>query len=127
MDINTTTIIGRMTADPTTAEAGAAKLARFSLAVGYNYTTGGTKKEEVSYFNCEAWGKLGEVILKWCKKGNRVGVTGRLKQERWDDGGVKKSAIKIIARDVQFLTQKEGTQPAGEHEILPFGEEDAPF
>ena len=107
-DINKVIIIGRLTTDPQIryTPSGTA-VAGFSLANNKTYTQGGEKKDQVSYFDCVAWAKLGEIITEYCKKGHRIAVEGRLQQRRWDDqDGKKRSTVEIVVENFQFLTEK---------------------
>ena len=61
----------------------------------------------MSYFDCIAWSKLGEIITEYCKKGHRIAVEGRLQQSRWDDqDGKKRSKVEVVIENFQFLTGK---------------------
>ena len=53
---------------------------------------------------------------KICAKGIKTMVAGRLKQDTWTDktSGQKRSKIKVIANDVQFLDPKPADAGAGE-------------
>jgi single-strand DNA-binding protein len=140
-DLNRVTIIGRLTRDPELKyiQSGSA-VANFSIANNRNYTTNsGEKKEEVSYFDCIAWGKMGEILTEYCHKGSRIAVEGRLQQRRWDDKeGNKKSKIEIVSDNIQFLDSKgssdkavggasaEVPQQAGANEN-PFSDDNIPF
>jgi single-strand DNA-binding protein len=96
-----TTIIGRLTADPNIkfTTKGTAVL-NFSVAVNY--------KEEVSYFDCTAWGTLATGIMDTLKKGDRVLVDGFLSQQRWETDGQKFSKVVLTAQncgpDLRFAT-----------------------
>lgn len=113
-DLNRVTLIGRLVKDPELKylQSGTA-IANFTIASNRIYNTGnGERKEEVSYFDCLAWGKQGEVIVEYCKKGKRVAVEGRLQQNRWEDpDGKKRSKVEIVTENVQFLDSK-GEQPS---------------
>jgi single-strand DNA-binding protein len=140
-DLNRVTIIGRLTRDPELKyiQSGSA-VANFSIATNRNYTTNsGEKKEEVSYFDCIAWGKMGEILTEYCHKGSRIAVEGRLQQRRWEDKeNNKKSKIEIVADNIQFLDSKansdkavssasaEAPQQAGTNEN-PFSDDNIPF
>lgn len=106
--LNEVRLIGNLTKDPESRAAGQSTIANFSIAVNRRWTAGdGTKKEEVSYFDCEAWNKTGELVMNYLKKGRSVLVGGRLQQDRWEDkDGGKRSKIKIVVENVQFLGQK---------------------
>jgi single-strand DNA-binding protein len=112
-DLNRVILIGRLTRDPELKylQSGTA-VARFSIANNRRYSTAGEKKEQVSFFECIAWSKLAEMLTEYCKKGQRIGIEGRLQQRSWDDQeGKKRSSVEIVVENVQFLsTTKEGTK-----------------
>ncbi len=140
-DLNRITLIGRLTRDPELKyiQSGSA-VTNFSIANNRIYTTNnGEKKEDVSYFDCIAWGKMGEILAEYCQKGRRIAVEGRLQQRRWEDQeGNKKSKIEIVADHIQFLDGKqnseqavsdasaEAPQPVGVGEN-PFSDDNIPF
>lgn len=136
-DINAIFIVGRMVRNPELkyTQSGTA-VCSFSIANNRAYVTGGEKKEQVSYFNCVAWAKIGEVIAEYCKKGSRIGIEGRLKQRSWEDqDGKKRSTLEIVVDNFQFLDSKpQGDKRPEEHTdpppvdttTNPFGE-DLPF
>ena len=146
-DLNRVVLIGRLTRDPEIryTPAGTA-VASFSLANNRSYSVSGEKKEQVYYFDCIAWSKLGEIITEYCKKGHRVAVEGRLQQTRWDDqDGKKRSRVELVVENFQFLTGKgQGDEISGEprgkssefadeyaepksFEDNPFSEDEIPF
>lgn len=141
-DLNRTILIGRLVRDPElrTTQNGTSVVS-FSIANNKTYTASGEKKEQVSFFNCVAWGKLGEVIVQYCKKGHRIGVEGRLQQRSWEDQqGQKRSTVEIVTENFQFLTPKDdagsvidsGTKVDDESvppmaEENPFSDDDIPF
>lgn len=107
-DINKVVLIGRLTKDPELkyTQNGSA-VSNFSIANNRSYTVGGEKKEMTSFFNCIAWGKSGEVIVQYCKKGQRIAIEGRLQQRSWEDqSGGKRSVVEIVVENFQFLSAK---------------------
>lgn len=108
-DLNKVMLIGRLTSDPILKYTpNGTAVSSFSLATNRSYNTGGEKKEQVSFFSCVAWNKLGEIIFEYCNKGHRVGIDGRLQQRSWEDQqGNKRSAVEIIVENVQFLQRGE--------------------
>lgn len=109
-DLNKVILIGRLTKDPELRYTpNGASVASFGLASNYTYTKNGEKKEQVSFFNCTAWGKQAEAIVEYVKKGHRFQVTGRLQQRSWEDqNGNKRSAVEIVVEEFQFLHPREG-------------------
>ena len=140
-DLNRVIEVGRLTRDPELkyTPAGTA-VASFSLAVSKTWSQNGERKEQVSFFNCIAWAKLGETIAEYCKKGHRIGIEGNLQQRRWEDqDGNKKAVVEIVATGLQFLQGKqEGQQQGGSQTEQqpempdldndnPFSDSDIPF
>ena len=109
-DINIVALIGRLTRDPELKyiPSGTA-VTNFSLANNKTYLQNGEKKEQTSFFNCIAWGKLGEeVIAKYAKKGQQVAIDGSLQQRSWDDkDGNKRSTVEIVVSNFQFIEKKD--------------------
>jgi len=107
MDINTITIIGRLTEPPKLKQTNNGKsYCRFSIAVN------GFKENDVSFFTCVAWNKTAELITKYLGKGDQCGIQGSLSQNRYQDqNGNKKSAVNIIVNTVQFLQKSKQKAP----------------
>ena len=99
-------ITGNLTRDPelrTTPNG--ASVCSFSVAVNRVYRdSNGERREDVSFIDCSAWGKLGEMINQYAKKGSGVLVSGRLDQRSWEDKttGQKRSRVEIVAEDFNF-------------------------
>ena len=98
-------IVGNLTRDPELrSTTNGASVCSFSVAVNRVYRdTSGEQKEDVSFIDCSAWGKLGEMISQYAKKGTGVLVSGRLSQRSWEDkDGNKRSRVEIVAEDFNF-------------------------
>lgn len=100
LNINRVMITGRLTRDPETKylSSGMA-VTNISVAVNrpYKDKTSGEWREEVSFIDVEAWGKVAERLAETGRKGQPVYVEGRLKQESWERDGVKQSKIRVTA------------------------------
>lgn len=105
-------IAGNLTRDPELRSTGSGtSVCSFSVAVNRVYRgTDGSNKEDVSYIDCSAWGKLGEMIANYAKKGSGVLVSGRLNQRSWEDkNGNKRSSVEIVVEDFNFTgSSKDG-------------------
>ncbi len=116
-DLNTVFLIGRLTRDPEYKLVGSTPLVNFSLANNRIYMQNGEKKEEVSYFDCTAWGKLADVIRQYVNKGKQVAIEGRLKQESWDTpDGKKASKVRIVVNNIQLLGSSQASILVGSSE-----------
>ncbi|HEY5444621.1 MAG TPA: single-stranded DNA-binding protein [Pyrinomonadaceae bacterium] len=128
--LNEVRLIGNLTKDPESRAAGSHTIVGFSIAVNRKSKgSDGQAKEEVSFFDCEAWNKTGELVMQYCKKGRQVLVCGRLQQDRWESQeGQKRSKVKVVADNIQFLGAKpESDGGAGESASAGIGDPDAPF
>ena len=59
--------------------------------------------EEASYFDITMWGRTAEVAAEYLSKGSSVLIEGRLKQDRWEQDGQKRSKVKVICEKMQML------------------------
>ncbi|PJZ70232.1 single-stranded DNA-binding protein [Leptospira perolatii] len=108
-DINRVTLVGRLTRDPEFKTVNGTSLVNFSLANGRTFVSGGDKKEETHFFDCEAWGKGADIIQQYCKKGKQLIIEGRLKQDTWETmDGKKASRIRIVVENFQMIGSKDG-------------------
>ncbi|TGN18868.1 single-stranded DNA-binding protein [Leptospira idonii] len=101
---------GNLTQDPDQKKTGTGKsVTGFTVAVNHNTNPQGEEKgaDDVSFFEVEAWEKLGENCFEYLKKGSKVTVMGNLKQNRWKTNeGESRSKVKVIATTVRFDSQR---------------------
>lgn len=87
----------------------------FSVAVNRSWKTeSGEKRDEVSFLDCVAWGRTGETIAQYLKKGSPILVQGHLKQESWEDRqtGARRYAVKVMVDSFNFVGAKaDGAKP----------------
>lgn len=127
--VNKAFAIGNLVRDPELKHiASGSSVCEFTLALNRSFKgKDGEAKEEVSFVDVVAWGKLAEIVAEYCKKGKQVHVEGYLKQERWESPeGKKMSRIRVVAEQVVFLGGKPG---AGEAEplVVPDAEGEVKF
>lgn len=108
---NSFTLIGNATRDPETKQVGADNSVT-EISVAWNDRL--SKKEDaVSFFDCSAWGKLGEVIAKYVRKGDKVCFRGEMIQDRWKDKeGNNRSKIQMRVQDMELLPNKRDNRDA---------------
>jgi single-strand DNA-binding protein len=86
---------------------------RFGLAVNRKFKrSDGEHGEDTLFVDCEAFGKLAEVINQYLGKGSAAFVEGRLKLDQWEDRqtGAKRSKHKVNVESVQFLDGPRNSQ-----------------
>ncbi len=109
-------IMGNITRDPELRSTpSGTQVCGFSVAVNRNYKDGsGEQRENVSFFDCSAWGKSGELIAQYAKKGSGILVSGRLEQRSWEDKeGQKRSRVEIVVEDFNFVGGGNGGSSDG--------------
>ena len=107
-DINTLTIIGRLTSNCNIGYTlnGTARL-NLSIAVNRSQKSGGEWSDKTSFFDVTVWGKTAENISPYLSKGKQIAVQGYLDQQRWEKDGQRFSKVCIIAEQVQLLGGKD--------------------
>lgn len=130
--MNRVVLIGNLTKDPELKEtASGVSVCRFSLAVKRRAARG--EEAETDFFNCVAWRALGETIAKYCEKGNKLAVTGRIEFRSYEDNhGNKRQATDIVVEETEFLTPKSNSAPSDSPKKKPVMQEfddddDIPF
>lgn len=112
-------VAGNLTRDPELrATPSGAQVASFSLAVNRTFKgSDGNQQDQVSFIECVAWGRAGETIAQYCKKGSGLLVSGRIEQRSWDDKntGQKRSRVEIIVEDFSFIGGNSNTGGASSY------------
>ncbi len=134
-------LTGNLTRDPELRSTpNGASVCSFTVAVNRVFRdSSGNQQEDVSFIDCSAWGKLGEMISQYAKKGTGVLVSGRLDQRSWEDktSGQKRSRVEVVVEDFNFLSGMEhgdggakgnfSAAPADSAEVVPDDIPDEPI
>ena len=116
LNLNTVTLAGNLTRNPEMRPVGEKFVANFAVAINRRWKSAeGEAKEEVTFVECEAWGRTGELIGQYLIKGSPCYLEGRLKLDSWQDkDGQKRSRLKVVADNVQFLGRPKGSGEGAE-------------
>jgi len=130
--INTVTLVGRLTKDPELRYTQTGKgVATFTLAVTRPFKNQ-NGDYEADFINCQTWGKAAENLASYMRKGNKVGVVGRIQTRNYENNqGQKVYVTEIVAEQVTFLESKN-EQSKQQQPQEPIGEtvdiqDDLPF
>lgn len=114
--LNKVILIGNIGQDPevrSTSSGG--RVANFSLATSRQWSgQGGDKQEKTEWHRIVAWNNtrgagtgLADVIEKYCKKGDKLYVEGRIEYRSWQDKeGQTRYTTEIIANEIIMLSGK---------------------
>ena len=106
--MNKVILMGRLTRDPEVryTQTNNTMVVTFSLAVNRRFTREGDT-QTADFINCTAWSKTGEFISKYFKKGQQVGVVGRIQTRSWDDAnGQKRYSTDVVVEEAYFADSK---------------------
>jgi single-strand DNA-binding protein len=118
-NLNKVLLIGRLTRNPEarTIPSGN-KVVAFGFAVNNRRKNqqSGQWEEEPVFIDCEAWNsgreggrQLGDLIEQYLKKGHQAYIEGHLRLDQWNDknDGSKRSKLKLVVDNVQFLEPRQ--------------------
>lgn len=105
--MNKVALLGRLTVDPDIkyTQTNNTMVANFTLAVNRRFAKEGEKQADFIYIT--AWSKTAEFVSKYFRKGQQVGIIGRLEQREWENTeGKKQSKTQVVAEEVYFADSK---------------------
>ena len=107
---NRVVLVGNLTRDvePPRFTASSLAIVEISLAVNERFKRNEQWVEEVHFFNVTLFGRTAEVAAEYLSKGSSVLIEGRLKHDRWEKDGEKKSKISIVGEKLQMLGSRGG-------------------
>ncbi|MBI2891030.1 MAG: single-stranded DNA-binding protein [Nitrospirae bacterium] len=107
-------LIGNLTRAPELRfSAGGTAVAKLGVAVNHRFKKNDQTVDEASFFDVVVFGKQAEVCSEYLGKGRSVLVEGRLRQQRWEKDGQKRSKVEIVADRVRFMGPARGQAEAG--------------
>lgn len=106
MDLNKVTLIGNLTRDPESKNLPSGQaVVKGGVATNRVFKTKEGEKKEVTVFhNFVAWSKLGEIVMKFLKKGDKVYLEGRIDNRSYQDKtGAKKYISEVVVDNLIML------------------------
>lgn len=98
--MNQVILTGRTTGDIIVRTAGDKPVTSFTLAVD-------SYKDHTDFINCTAWDKRATLLEQYVKKGDKIGLCGRLSTRSYDDKeGKKQYVTEVVVTDIEFLQPK---------------------
>lgn len=113
--MNKVILMGRLTRDPEvryTQGDNASAVARFSLAVDRRFKKDG--EQTADFINCVAFGKTGEFIEKYGRKGTKFVVEGHIQTGSYTNkDGQKVYTTDVVVEQVEFAESKAASGQNG--------------
>jgi len=126
VSLNTVAISGRLGRDPEMKSTNNGNsVANFSVAVDQGF---GDQKT-TSWIRCVAWQKTAEFVTKFFQKGDMIILSGRLQGRTWEQDGVKREVLEVVAEKIDFAGEKKKSQSNVERALAsePEAEDPIPF
>ncbi len=99
-------LIGRLVKDPEIKELESGKkVCNITLAVQRPFKNA-DGEYETDFFDCSLWEGIAFNTSEYSKKGDLIGVKGRLQQDRYEKDGEKVSKLNIVAERVTFIASR---------------------
>lgn len=110
--MNKVELVGRITKDPNISYTKESTcVARFTMAMNRRF-----KKDEADFISCVAFGKQGEFMEKYAKKGMKFEVVGRLQSGSYKNkDGQTVYTTDVVVEEIEFgegKSEKKDTEPA---------------
>lgn len=110
--INKVILIGNLGRDPEiryTANGGAVANIALATSETWKDKNTGEQQERTEWHRVVFFGRLGEIVGEYLKKGSKVYVEGRLQTRKWQgQDGQDRYTTEIIANDMQMLDSRGG-------------------
>jgi len=110
--LNQIVLVGRLTRDlKVNKTEGGKKISTIPLAVPRSFKNmDGTY--DTDFIDCVAFENIAENTSEYCKKGDIVGVKGRVQSRVVEKDGKKEYLIEVVAEKVTFLSSKKNEEEA---------------
>ena len=106
--MNSVIMIGRLVADPETRYSTGqtpTAITRFRIAVDRRFKREG--QPTADFFQCVAFGKQGEFVDKWFRKGSKIVIQGWMRNDNYKDkDGMTVYGMQIVCENVEFGESK---------------------
>src|SRR2546423_9437584 len=113
--MNKIMLIGNLGRDPEMSYTpNGVAVTKFTMAVNrVTKAPTGEKQDETEWFNIVARRDLAERCNNYLRKGNKVFIEGRIQTRKYTDrNGVERTAVDVIANEMEMLTPKSAQTPA---------------
>ena len=109
--INNVVLVGRITKDPELKYTPANQaVATFILAVNRTFKNANGERE-ADFINIVIWRQAAENLANWVKKGQLIGITGRIQTRNYENGqGQRVYVTEVVADNFQMLESRNQQQ-----------------
>lgn len=118
--MNNVVLVGRLTKDPELEKvSNDSNVSNITIAVTRNYKNN-EGIYETDFVKCRLWNAIANSTTEYCKKGDIVGIKGRLESETYEVNGEKRNVSVVVAEKITFLSSKKESEKKKEDNDLEF-------
>ena len=113
--LNQVVLVGRLTKEAEVKELEEGKkVGHINLAIPRAFKNA-DGVYETDFIDCTLWNGVASSVLEYCKKGDIVGVKGRLQTANYEnEDGTKVYKLELVAEKVTFLSSRPDNKPKEE-------------
>lgn len=106
--MNQIVIVGRLTKDPEVVKSEDGKeRSQITLAVPRSYKNA-DGEYDTDFVDCVLWGGVAENTAEYCKKGDLIGLKGRIQTSNYEtEDGEKRKSTQIVAEKITYLASRK--------------------
>ncbi len=111
--MNNLMLVGRLTRDIEVKKLESGRnVCNITLAINRSYKNA-DGCYETDYVDCILWDGLANNINEYCKKGDLVGIRGRLQTSTYEKEDKKHKVLEVVAERLTFLANKKEENKEG--------------
>ena len=125
--MNVVVLVGRLTDNPELRKTNNdISVTRFSIAVDRQFKSG--EERQADFINIVAWRQSAEFICRYFTKGQRIGIEGSLRMNRYTDKeGNNRTTYEVVVNNAHFVESKRDSGNAGGYAPAAPADDDLPF
>ena len=103
--LNQAVLVGRIVQEPEIKETEKGKVSNITLAVPRSFKNS-NGEYDTDFISCVLWRGVAESTASYCKKGDLVGIKGRIQTRTVEIDDSKRQYVEVVAEKVTFLSSK---------------------
>ena len=107
--------MGNLTREPELKNLGTTNVCNFGIDINRKTKDG----EDTTFVEVSSFGKTADNIAKYFQKGKPILIEGRLQLDQWNDNGVQRSKLKVVAERFNFCgsNQSQGQNQGQQRQV----------
>ena len=109
-NLNRVLLMGRLTRDPELRYTPqGVPVTEIGMAINREFLgSDNERRKETVFVDVTLWRRRAEVVCQWLKKGDPLFIEGRLSLDTWEQDGQRRSKLRVVADNFQFVSARGG-------------------